>query len=279
MHYGVYFANVGEYSQAALLADLAHEAEESGWDGVFIWDHIGKPHAAADPWVALAAMALNTERVKLGPIVTPIARRRPWKLARETVTLDHLSNGRLILGVGLGWGNQEFETFGEEGDPKIRAEKLDEGLEVLTGLWSGEIFNYNGKHYQVKDARFLPRPVQSPRIPIWACGAWSDRKAPFRRAARWDGVIAINGSGEDRAILPDELCAMRAYVETYRASSDPFDVVVILWSEGEHSAAEAREVARYRDAGATWWVEDLSLERFASPAEARERLHKGPPGA
>jgi alkanesulfonate monooxygenase SsuD/methylene tetrahydromethanopterin reductase-like flavin-dependent oxidoreductase (luciferase family) len=258
---------------------LAHEAEESGWEGVFIWDHIGQPHAAADPWVALTAMAMSTERVKLGPIITPIARRRPWKLARETVTLDHLSNGRLILGVGLGWGSEEFESFGENGNPRIRAEKLDEGLDVLTGLWAGNTFNYSGKHYQVKDACFLPQPFQSPRIPIWVSGAWSDKKAPFRRAACWDGVVAICGTGENRAILPDEINAIKAYVTKYRISNDPFDIVVILWSDGEHSAKELQEIERYKDAGATWWLEDLSLERFSSVGDARKRLSKGPPGS
>lgn len=278
MRYGIYLSNTGECSSAALLADLAHEAEEAGWDGVFIWDHISGPQAVADPWIALTAMAMKTERVKLGTVVTPVARRRPWKLARETVSLDHLTNGRLILGVGLGWGSPEFETFGEESDPKIRVEKLDEGLDVLAGLWSGETFNYSGKHYHIKDACFLPRPVQSPRIPVWVCGMWSDKKAPFRRAARWDGVIAIGDISENRPILPDEVRAAKAYIGQHRLSDAPFDVVVILWSEGEHTVQEQQEVARYRDAGVTWWLEDLSIERFTTLKEARERLHKGPPG-
>ncbi len=277
MRYGIYLPSVGEYSDPRLLAQLAHEAEGDGWDGVFIWDHLGRPNTTADAWVALAAMAMSTERVKLGPIITPIARRRPWKLAKETVTLDHLANGRLILGVGLGGSRQDFEAFGEEGDPKIRAEKLDEGLAVLAGLWSGESFSYAGKHYQVKDVCFKPRPVQSPRIPIWACGAWSDKRAPFRRAARWDGTIAICGTGEDRAILPDEVRAIRAYIQQYRTNADPFDIVVMLWSEGGRTAEELQGIAQYAEAGATWWLEDLSLERFPLK-EARERIHKGPPG-
>jgi alkanesulfonate monooxygenase SsuD/methylene tetrahydromethanopterin reductase-like flavin-dependent oxidoreductase (luciferase family) len=277
MYYGVYLSSVGEYSDAALLAKLAHEAEQSGWEGAFIWDHMTQPHAAADPWVALTAMAMSTERIKLGPIVTPIARRRPWKLARETVTLDHLSRGRLILGVGLGGSAYDFESFGEDSDPRIRAEKLDEGLAVLTGLWRGEPFSYNGKHYQLKDVCFLPRPLQSPRIPVWACGAWSHKKAPFRRAARWDGIIVVNGSGEDRAILPDEISEVKTYMEKHRTNDDSFDIVVILWSEGGRTLEEQQIVKRYRDAGVTWWVEDLSLERFASSKEAFERLYKGPP--
>ena len=275
MHYGLYLANVGEYSNPRLLAQLAHDGEESGWDGAFIWDHIGQPNNAADPWIALAAMAMSTQRIKLGTIVTPVARRRPWKLARETVTLDHLSNGRLILGVGLGWSNMEFETFGEDGSLRIRAEKLDEGLDVIAGLWSGEPLSYSGKHYQIKDACFMPRPVQSPRIPIWPCGAWPDKKAPFRRAARWDGIVAI--CSENRAILPEEVRAIKAYVQQYRTSDTPFDIVVILWSDGDHSSREQQAVTRYAEEGVNWWLEDVSIERF-SLKEARERIQLGPPG-
>jgi len=278
MHYGVYLSSVGEYSNPTLLAELAHEAEGEGWDGIFIWDHIGQPNAAVDPWVALAAMAMKTKRVKLGPIVTPVARRRPWKLARETVAIDQLTNGRLILGVGLGWSPQEFEVFGEESDPRIRAEKWDEGLDVLVGLWRGEPFSYDGKHYRVRDACFLPRPVQSPRIPIWACGAWSHKKAPFRRAARWDGVVSILDPGESRPISPAEVNDIKAYIEGHRAGNDLFDIVVILWSQGGHTQKEIQETARYEEAGATWWLEDLSTERFSSLENVRERLHKGPPG-
>ena len=276
MHYRVYLSSVGECSDPILLAELAHEAEEEGWDGVFVWDHIGGPLQVADPWVALAAMAMRTQHVKLGPIVTPVARRRPWKLARETVTLDHLSNGRLVLGVGLGWGPEEFDSFGEDGNPRVRAEKLDEGLDVMGGLWSGEPFSHSGKHFQVKDACFLPRPVQSPRIPIWPCGAWTDKRAPFRRAARWDGVIAIADPGENRAILPDEVRAIRACIKQHRTNDDPFDVTVILWSDGDRSTEEQEETARYAESGVTWWLEDLSTERFPLE-EARKRLLKGPP--
>ncbi len=278
MKYGVYLSSVGEYSSAGLLAELAWEAEEIGWDGVFICDQIARPCAAADPWIALTAMALNTKRIKLGPIVTPVARRRPWKLARETVTLDHLSKGRLILGVGLGWGNVEFETFGEESDTRLRAQKLDEGLDVLTGLWSGEKFSYSGRHYSVRDAQFLPQPYQRQRIPIWVCGAWPAKKAPFRRAAKWDGVVAICGTGEDRAIWPEEIADIKAYISNYREIDQPFDIVVILWSEGGHTPGDLLETRRYEDAGVTWWLEDLSLERFSSLDDVRSRLFKGPPG-
>jgi alkanesulfonate monooxygenase SsuD/methylene tetrahydromethanopterin reductase-like flavin-dependent oxidoreductase (luciferase family) len=278
MNYGAYFSSVGEYSDPGLLAELASEAEAVGWDGVFIWDHIGHPNSAVDPWVALAAMAVRTQRVKLGPIVTPVARRRPWKLARETTSLDHLSNGRLVLGVGLGWTPKEFEVFGEAGDLRTRVGKLDEGLEVLVGLWGGEPFSYHGAYYQIEDACFKPQPLQKPRIPIWPCGAWTARKAPFRRAARWDGIVAIADPQKDRAIQPDEVRAIKTTIQQHRSSAEPFDIVVILWSEGGRSQKDLQAAAVYEQAGVTWWLEDLSSERFASLKQARDRLWKGPPG-
>ncbi len=274
MRYGIYLPSVGDYADAARLADLAQQAEAAGWEGVFIWDHIGRPAAAADPWIALTAMALRTERVRLGTIVTPLARRRPWKLARETVTLDHLSQGRLTLGVGLGGGRGEFEAFGEEGDPVLRAHKLDEALDVLTGLWRGERFTYQGTHYRLQDVQFTPCPRQTPRIPIWCCGAWPAKKAPFRRAARWDGVVAI--SDANRAIYPDEVAAVKAYIAQPRDQPAPFDIVVLLWSEGDGSEAEHAETAAYAAAGVTWWLEDLPPDRFSLPA-AQERIRRGPP--
>ena len=255
------------------MAELAHEAEDSGWDGVFIWDHISQPSSAVDAWVTLGAIAMRTTQVKIGPIITPIARRHPWKLARETVTLDRLSNGRLIFGVGLGWSVEEFEAFGEDGDSKIRAEKLDEGLEIIAGLWKGESFSYTGKHYQVEDVQFIPQPIQQPRIPIWACGAWSNKRAPIRRGARWDGIIAVTG---ERAIKSEEVREVRAYCEQHRTTNDPFDVVVILQSEGGNSADDQQKTEAFEEAGATWWLEDLSLGRF-SLEDARNRIHKGPP--
>jgi alkanesulfonate monooxygenase SsuD/methylene tetrahydromethanopterin reductase-like flavin-dependent oxidoreductase (luciferase family) len=276
MQFGIYLSTINEFSDPNLLAELAYEAEHVGWDGVFIFDHIGQPSKAADPWIALSAMAMRTKRVKLGPIVTPVARRRPWKLARETVTLDHISNGRLILGVGLGWSPLEFEVFGETGDARVRAEKLDEGLSILAGLWSGEIFKFTGKHYQISDIRFLPKPLQTPRIPVWVCGTWSDKKAPFRRAARWDGIIPICPASENRAISPQEVQDIKVYTKQHREVDNPFDIVVILWSEGD---INERDVVReYEQAGATWWLEDLSTERFSSIREVRNRLCKGPPG-
>src|SRR5450755_1572954 len=175
MQYGV---NLPITVDAQTLARLAGEAEAAGWDGVFVWDGLsGNPEnepekqAIYDPWIALAAIAMSTRRVRLGTMVTPLARRRPWKVARETVTLDHLCQGRLILPVGLGeTSDGGFSNVGEELDRKKRAQLLDESLDILDGLWSGEPFSYNGEHYHIKEMTFLPGPVQSPRIPIWVVG-------------------------------------------------------------------------------------------------------------
>ncbi|HUS14469.1 MAG TPA: LLM class flavin-dependent oxidoreductase, partial [Chloroflexia bacterium] len=177
------------------LPDLAADAEAAGWDGVFIPDCIaieGAPHPenfGFDPWVVLAAMAMRTERVRLGPMITPVSRRRPWKLARETATVDHLSNGRLILPVGLGaLDDSGFGKVGEATDRKTRAALLDEGLAIMAGLWSGKPFEFTGAHYRVEETTFLPPPVQRPRIPVWVVAAWP-RPISMHRALRWDGLL------------------------------------------------------------------------------------------
>src|SRR5580658_3833052 len=195
MRFGLSFPLACQLSDVAAVAELAKEAEIAGWDGVFVWDHlklIGTP-SLADPWVALALIAQATQRIRFGTLVTPLFRRNPAKLAFETVTLDHLSQGRLILGVGLGsdlFG--EISAFGGPLDDRVRAQMLDEGLAVLMGLWSGEPFSFSGTYFKVNDTCFLPAPVQFPRIPIWVAGTWPKRP-PFRRAARYDGVIPVTG--------------------------------------------------------------------------------------
>ena len=275
VHYGIDAPNYGDYFHPLTLAALAREAEESGWDGFFIWDHIsfGVKKPMVDPWVALAAMAVRTERIRIGPMVTPLPRRRPWKLARETVSLDHLSNGRLILGVGLGHPpDTEYAQFGEEGDAKVRASKLDEGLDVLTGLWTGEPFSYQGEHYQLREVVFLPRPVQSPRIPIWVGATWPN-KAPLRRAARWDGVYPIF-LGEGNKMTPDIMRTIVAYVREHRTSDTPFDVVVS--GPGEDPEKEAELVAAYADVGVTWWTTSIGPQ-LGSVEDSRARIRQGPP--
>jgi alkanesulfonate monooxygenase SsuD/methylene tetrahydromethanopterin reductase-like flavin-dependent oxidoreductase (luciferase family) len=268
--------NLGDYGDPVLLAELARRAEDAGWDGVFIWDHMvyrepGWP--AADPWVTAGAIAASTERVRLGVLVTPLARRRPWKVARETATLDVLSGGRLVVGAGLGaQGPAEFAAFGDEADPGVRAEKLDEGLDILTGLWSGEPFSYEGRHHRIKETIFLPRPVQRPRPPIWIAGKWPRRPA-FRRAARYDGVFPVfEGLGYAEMPPPERLAEAVRYTREHRETDAPFDVVL----EGQSNGRDPERVAAYEAVGLTWWIEKLGW--FRGPVDAmQERIERGPP--
>ena len=287
MHFGISVPAFADFSDPRALAELARDAELAGWDGFFIWDAVFFDptfHPMADPWVALAAVALSTGSMRLGTMVTPLARRRPWKLARETVSIDRISNGRLILGVGLGdpvkW---DFGFFDEVTDPKMRARRLDEGLEVLTGLWTGQPFQYQGEQYNVKEVIFRPTPVQSPRIPI-CVGGWWPHKAPLRRAARWDGVCPVRSDG---SITPDEWRELLAYVQAHRTSSAPFDAVHFGATPGSEPAQAAEMVAPYADAGVTWWIEPVDPWRFGWSFEVpwapeatvlmRERVRQGPP--
>jgi alkanesulfonate monooxygenase SsuD/methylene tetrahydromethanopterin reductase-like flavin-dependent oxidoreductase (luciferase family) len=261
------------------LAELATAAEEAGWDGVFYWDGIYIKEAGPmyDPWIVLAAMALRTERVRLGLILTPPSRRRPWKLARETVTLDHLSGGRLILPVGLGaLEDGGFSKVGEITDRKQRAELLDESLEILTGLWSGKPFSFQGNHYHLEEMTFLPPPVQSPRIPIWVVGAWPSQQS-MRRVLRYDGLLPtkLTGGDVEASITPEDIRVMKAYLEEHRSQSAPFDIVQEGETPGE-DRERAREIVRpYAEAGATWWTE--SRWSFPPIEDLRRRIQQGPP--
>jgi probable F420-dependent oxidoreductase len=276
MYYGLYIPNLGEQVNARMLAQLAQEAEGAGWDGMFLWDHIlyksPKSPPVIDPWIALAAMATVTRRIRLGTIVTPIARRHPWKLARETVTLDHLSGGRLTLGVGLGQpARTEFAQFGDESDQRMRAAKLDEGLEVLTGLWTGQPFSYKGEHYRVHRTTFLPAPVQSPRIPIWVAGVWP-RPKPFRRAAKWDGVIPLRHGGQ---MTPQDIVDMRAAMERAQPLPETFDIVKIHSMGIKDRRRSAQEAARFADVGVTWWLDSLFPDHSSLDA-LRDYIGQGP---
>jgi alkanesulfonate monooxygenase SsuD/methylene tetrahydromethanopterin reductase-like flavin-dependent oxidoreductase (luciferase family) len=229
----------------------------------------------ADPWIALAGIAVMTERIRLGPMVTPLARRRPWKVARETVTLDHLCNGRLILGVGLGAPpDVEYARFGEVAAARVLAAKLDEGLAILSGLWSGEPFSFTGEHYQLEEVTFLPPPRQRPRVPIWIAGYWPNR-TPLRRAARWDGVFPAR---EDRELTPDEVRAAVAYTRSYRESAAPFAVVVSGATPGDDPAATQQRITPLVAAGMTWWLESVGPWLGGSEAMLR-RIRQGPPSA
>jgi alkanesulfonate monooxygenase SsuD/methylene tetrahydromethanopterin reductase-like flavin-dependent oxidoreductase (luciferase family) len=235
--HGIFVAPFEELSDPRVVAELATRAEERGWDGFFVWDHVAYAppvRALADPWVTLAAIAVATERLTIGPLVTPLPRRRPHQVARETATLDRLSNGRLVLGVGIGSGRTgEFDParFGEEGEPRERARLLDEGLERLTGYWEGE---------------FEPRPVQRPRIPIWAAAVWPNRR-PLRRAARWDGVFPIDMPGPE---------ALREVVQAVRDLRDPeagdFEVAV--------ENPPGTDPGPWIEAGASWCLTDFEAQ-------------------
>jgi alkanesulfonate monooxygenase SsuD/methylene tetrahydromethanopterin reductase-like flavin-dependent oxidoreductase (luciferase family) len=218
---------------------------------------------------------MRTERLRLGTTVTPLARRRPWKLARETVTLDHLSSGRLTITVGVGDPDEaDFGTFGEPTDPKIRAAMLDEGLEILNGFWSGKPYSFSGAHYQVKKCTFLPTPLQQPRIPIWVGGFWP-HKRPFRRAARWDGSFPLNAGGPFTP-PPAVLGEIREYILQHRTSPAPFDLVIMGSTPGDDPKTARKKLATYANTGLTWWLE--TLFRWRNSAEAmRQRIRQGPP--
>lgn len=263
MRFGLNLPNGGACGDARTLADLARLAEEAGWDGVFleayiVWQgHQDTP--TYDPWVALAAMALRTERIRLGTTVTPLTRRRPWKVARETVTLDHLSNGRLILGVGLGdtiSSDVSFTHFGEVTDARQRARILDEALDVLVGLWSGQPFSYHGEYYRVNEVTLSPRPIQTPRIPIWVGGGWP-LKGPTRRAARWDGSCmykhTYGGPWEDWA--SDDVRSLKAFIDRQRTASTPFDIALGGRSRDDDWEKDRALIRSLAEAGATWWIE------------------------
>ena len=266
------------YGDARTAADFAFEAEQAGWDGFFVWE----PVWGWEAWMMLTAAAMRTERIKLGTMITPVSRMRPWELASKTVTLDHLSNGRVILAVGLGAIDTGFAEFGEETDRKTRAELLDEGLDILTGLWRGQPFNYDGKHYHIKETKFypLPPPVQQPRIPIWVVGAWPKQKS-LQRVLRYDGLLptVMNDQGQHIPPTPDLIREMTGYIAAHRTATTPFDIVVEGKTPGADPDRAAKIVRQWADAGATWWIEAL----WGDPAQSIDldavihRIRQGPP--
>jgi len=244
------------------LAGLGTAAEQAGFDGFFLWDHLvfsddGEGPPVLDPWLVLAVIATRTSRIRLGTMITPVPRRRPWQLAKETVTLDRLSGGRLILGAGIGSPAQgDFGIFHEPAGARVRAELLDEGLDVLAGLWSGERFSYAGRHFTVEPVRFSPPPVQRPRIPVWIGGVLP-AAGPVRRAGRWDGMVPLarSADGELGRPSPADIAAVRDEVAAARGTAAGFDLVV--WADLETEAGQADLAApAYAEAGASWWLEN-----------------------
>jgi alkanesulfonate monooxygenase SsuD/methylene tetrahydromethanopterin reductase-like flavin-dependent oxidoreductase (luciferase family) len=283
MRFGMNVPIFGEYADVRLLAEMAAEAEASGWDGFWVWDHIhwsgeneGEPRQpSVDPVVAQSLIAAATQRMRFGPMVLPLARRRPWKVARELATLDHLSGGRLTVGVGLGApAGLEYGDLGEPTDAKVRAAKLDEGLDVLAGLWTGQPFDYAGEHYRLTGAEMLPRPVQDP-VPVWVGGAWPASRAPFRRAARFAGVHPML-SAVPPAEQPAAIRDLLAYIGRFRGGDQPFEVAYGVDTVGDGSPADRDLVNRFAEAGVTWWMEPISQWR-GPLAEIRARIRRGPP--
>jgi alkanesulfonate monooxygenase SsuD/methylene tetrahydromethanopterin reductase-like flavin-dependent oxidoreductase (luciferase family) len=256
-----------ELSDPLAVVRLAAEAEAAGWHGVFVWDHLwwrAPVSQVGDPWITLAAIASATESVRLGPMVSPLPRRRPAKVARETATLDRLSRGRLVLGVGIGEDRfgKEFTTSGEQLDDRARGDMLDESLDILTAAWAGEPVHHHGRHYTIDGGQFLPRPVQRPGVPVWIAGFPGNAK-PMRRAARYDGFFPVNLE------RPDQLAEVVAAVTELRPDpTAPYDFVVGL--------PVGTDPRPWREAGATWWLPSFDPEQLSAD-EVRGVLRGGPP--
>jgi alkanesulfonate monooxygenase SsuD/methylene tetrahydromethanopterin reductase-like flavin-dependent oxidoreductase (luciferase family) len=265
------------YGDARTTADFACEAEIAGWDGFFVWE----PVWGIDAWVCLTAAAMVTQRIKLGTMLTPLSRMRPWELAGKTATLDNLSGGRVILAAGLGALDTGFAEFGEVTDRKTRAELLDEGLDILTGLWKGQPFSYDGKHYKIKPLKHFPPPppVQQPRIPIWVVGAWPRQKS-MRRVLGCDGLLPAmmgkDGKTEMRPATPDEVRLMDAFIKANRTETTPFDIIVEGITPGDDLEKAASIVRPYAEAGATWWLEAM-WDAMKAPERVLARIRQGPP--
>lgn len=274
MKYGLDVSITSDYASVSKLAELAALAEAAGWDGFFVQDCLlaSEPVALADPWLALGAIALATRRLRLGALMTPLAAYRPWQVARQCVSLDHLSAGRLIFGAGLGFQADDFVTVGDDPSASVRAEKLDESLALLRLFWQGSPFTYEGKCYQMREAHLLPAPVQKPSIPIWVAGAWPHHK-PLRRAAGYDGLYIASERATGEPLTPDDLREALAYVQSQRQAASPFDVVFAGETE---AAGAANTIQPYAEAGATWWLEGIWVER-GTLQQMEERIRQGPP--
>jgi len=272
--FGLGVPNGGDFADPRRLAELAREAEAAGWDGFFLWDHVIRRQPwqpMVDPWVSLSAVAMTTDRIILGPMVTPLARRRVSVVARQSVALDQLSGGRLRLGVGLGAPDDEFTRFGEDADPRRRAQILDESLAALGLLWSGDTVSYRGEHVVLDDVEFRPTPVHG-RVPIWVAGGWPGG-APFRRAARFDGVWPVAKAGG--YLSPDEFAECVAAVRGLRGDHN-FDACFIDRSPAGGNAATTDKLGRLTGAGMTWWID--SLDDPMVPYDVhRARVQAGPP--
>jgi alkanesulfonate monooxygenase SsuD/methylene tetrahydromethanopterin reductase-like flavin-dependent oxidoreductase (luciferase family) len=260
--------------------NLAQEIESAGWDGYFTWDGIAVGDGAVeiwDPWTLLAAVAVKTERIILGAMIFPLSRRRPWVVARQALTVDHLSHGRLVVPVGLGAVDDGgfSKVHPEVTDRKERAGLLDETLQILDLAWKGETFTFRGTHYELDDIRFMPKPVQRPRIPIWVVGSWLRPKS-MARAARWDGIMPSISADPFRQPSPSEIEEIRAWIADHRDGAGPFELVVEGVSPGDDPEWAVTTLKPLADVGATWWIES----RWEAPNDydtLLQRIRLGPP--
>jgi len=265
------------YASARSTANLAQIAEASGWDGIFLGDAIW----THDPMVALSAAAMVTSRIRLGTMVIPVPLRRPWKLASESLALDHLSNGRLTLGLGAGAVWMGWQAFPDEPtDTKVRAGMLDETIDILTLLYQCKPFDYSGQHYHLKltqldEMHYPKKPVQQPRIPLWVPGIWPRMKS-MQRILKCDGLLPqkMNSKGEFEEVTPDDLRQMKAYIDLNRTLTTPFDIVTEGKTGGLDRVQAHAKIQEWEQAGATWWVESLWE---ATEDQAAARLRQGPP--
>lgn len=270
MKMGLYLPNFGCCGEIAVLTELAREAEEVGWDGVFLWDHLQVIEPTVDPWIALTAMALATSSIRLGTLVTPVPRRHIAKLSREVSTLDQLSSGRIIFGAGAGYAAlPDYSAFGDTGTAAERAARLDEALIVLDQLWSGSPVEHAGTHFQVSTTGFTPT-VQRPRVPIWTAATKSAVK-PLARAARWDGMICADTYGLE--VEPADLRVMVEKVKAVRNPDAPLDVIRFGRTDNPEDVAV---VEACNEAGATWWME-YTFPHITDIEETRKRVRRGPP--
>lgn len=268
------------WGDARTAAELAALAERSGWDGFFAWE----PVWGVDAWIALTAAAMRTERIRLGTLLTPLPRRRPWDLAGQVAALDNLSRGRVVLSVGLGALHEGWLAFEPDQGRRTRAELLDEGLDVLRGLWAGQPFSYTGRHFTLRPTDFMlpPPPVQQP-VPIWVVGAWPAEKS-MRRAARAQGWLPnlVSRSGNPATVTPETVREGAAWIGAFRRAEGlpaaGFDIVAEGVTPADDPDAARTRVAAWADAGATWWIEgDWTVPREQVADYARDRLAAGPP--
>ena len=265
-------------NDARLVAELAQLAEQTGWDGCFLGDFIW----CEDPMVALAAAAMTTHHIRLGTMVTPAPIRRPWKVASESVSVDRLSDGRLVLGMGTGAVWMGWQAFPDEvTDVKTRAEMLDETIDILTLLYQRKQFDFDGKHYHLKltqldEMHYPPQPIQQPRIPIWVPAIWPRRKS-MMRAMKCDGLLPEKMTSEGHVdVTPDDVREIKAYVDANRTLDTPYDIVMSGKITGLDPSQRQEQLDQWIEAGVTWWIEVF----WGEPEEiVPERIRQGPPRA